>query len=349
MLTPSQIVLRLQESLPFLTDQFHDELPVTSGLVINGILTVTFPTPHGLTAGDEIFINDVLIRNRINTAELTADNTVRFTTNAEHDLTAYVGNNAGSTYPEGLSVLVEYPSGQETLLLDPTPAGVPGAYVFEAKEGTAVPTITGEEYLLEDRAIGVRGFKTIDTVPTTTTLTIDLSDVPAIPNGSLVMSNILTNIRVSLIADQARAEKVYTSQGINKAYMFVITEDRTVSKSRSNNDDFPSLPASGEKQLSIRQPFSTLVILPTSDDLGAVTANLFAYGELFTILNMCLYGWSETGYVSDGQASYNTAYYAHTYEWETRALINFTDGYQNTESVALRNQGFTQTPYTGDI
>jgi hypothetical protein len=350
MLTPTEIILRLQNCLPFLTDYFHDELPVTSGSVINGILTITFPSAHGLTVGQQIFINNALIRNRLDTAELTADSTVRFTTNAEHDLTAYTSSTTPGTYPAGLSVIVEYPiTGQETLLLDPTEAGVPGSYAFEAKEGTAVPTITGEEYLLEDRAIGVKGAQLIDTVPTTTTITIDLSNVPSVPNGDLVISNIITRPRIAMVADQPRAEALYTKQNSNDAYLFLILADRVPSKSRLNDDDLISLPGSGEKQLSIRQPFSTLVILPTNNDLGAVEAKDFAYDDLFAILSTCLYGWRETGYAGDGQASYNTSYYAHIYDWETRALINYTDGYQNTETVALRDQGFTQTPYLGDL
>jgi hypothetical protein len=343
MLTPEQICLRLQESLPLLTDRFHDLLPVQASVVSSGILTLIFATAHGLVTEDQIFINSAKIRNRISNAEVTVDGTVSFTTENEHDLTAYMEERPGRVWPGGKSVELELPTGNVTYNLDPTAAGVPTRYNFEAVEGTPVPAITGEEYLLETRALGVLGSKVITSVPTPTTLTINLVDVPDVPDGPIIMDSILTSIRVSIVADAKRAKKIYTQQAEEKAYMFVIMTDRDVSKSRRNTDDFTSLPESSLKLLNIMQQFSTLVILPTEDDLGAGEVQSWVYSRLFVIMNQCLYGWEKTGYNGDGPGEYNTATYEHVYDWQARAQIDFSDGFINNQTVALRELNTEQT------
>lgn len=343
MLSPSQIALHLQECLPLLTDRFHDLIPVTSGSVSSGILTLTFPSAHGLTAGRKVMINSALIRNKITSAALTVDNTVRFETESQHDLTAFMEERPGRQWPDGQSVTLELPSGKVTYNLDPTAAGVPSPTLFEAIEGTPVPPITGSEYLLENRSIGLLGAKEITSTPTTTTITIDLSDVPSIPDGPIIIENIITKVRVAIAVDSKRAEKIYTKKGNGKDYLFVIMEDRDVSQNRGNNDDFKSLPGSSLRLLNVIQNFSTLILMPTANDLGAGSVTEFAYVDLFDILIACLYGWEGSGYTGDGQVEYNTSYYGHAYDWQSRHQIDYTDGFRDKQTVAFRELDTTQT------
>lgn len=342
--SPQEIVLQLQDCLPLLTDRFHDVLPVTGAVVSGGILTITFPTAHNLIAGKLIFINQALIRNELTSIVTNADDTVSYFTKDIHDLTAFSSDGHGNTWPDGLSVTLELPGPVQVIVtLVPDTTGVPHETEFVGIEGSPTPTITGNEFLLENRALGVLGFKTIATVPDTLNITIDLSDVPPVPDGPLEMSHILNNIRVSTVSNIQRAQEIYTKQSDPKAYLFVVMLDRTSSKNRENDDDFISLPESSERLLNIRQQFETLVLVPTEDDLGASDTKSFVYTDLFVILLKCLYGWEGTGYISDGEAVYNTGYYAHGFTWEVRQQIDFTSGFENNNTVALREITFKQT------
>lgn len=345
MLTAEQIALQLQEFLPLLTDRFHDTIPVASAVVSSGILTIVFPGPHGLAVDDEVHINDVLIKNRLSAAVLTGDDTIRYTTENEHDLTAFMKERPGRQYPEGKTVTLQLPAGDTVVTLDPTAAGVPASNMFEGIEGSVQPPITGSEYLIEKRSDGAVGFKTVATVPNDTTITISLADVPPVPDGPLIMSNIVTNIRVTSAADFERAEKVYTSQGEEKDYLFVLMLDRDASKDRVNNDDFVSVPASQLRLLNIRQNFAVVAFSSTVKDLAGVKTKSFVYGDLFRILLQILYGWKDTSYLSDGQTAYNTSYYAHAYNWETRQQVDNRDGFINNKSVALRHLSWEQVVF----
>ena len=349
-LSPTDIILQLQNCLPLLTDRFHDALPVTGAVVSGGILTITFPAPHGMTVGDILFINEALIRNELVNIITNGDDTISYITQDVHDLTAYSSDGHGGTYPEGLSVLIETPGPvQQTVILVDDESGVPNENEFVGVDGSPVFPITGSEFLLENRAQGVKGFKPVDTVPNTTTITIDLADVPAVPDGNLVMSEVLTNIRVTTVANVDRAEKIYTKQSEKKDYLFLVMLDRSVSKNRANTDDFASLPGSTERLINIRQEFSTLVISPCENDLGAEETKSFVYVELFSILLKCLYGWRQTGYISDGESVYNTAFYAHAFDWEVRQQIDVTGGFENRNTVALRELISTGTPVPGEL
>jgi len=342
--TPSEIALQLQNLLPLLTDRFHDELPVTGAEVSGGILTISFASAHNLAVNRKIFINEALIRNEITSVISNADGTVSYITANTHDLTAYSSAGHGGTWPEGLAVTLELPA-ETSVTLVPDESGVPHENEFVGIEGSPVFIPSGSEYLLENRSEGVVGFKTIATVPDPTSITVDLSDVPDVPDGAIIISNILTNIRVSIVANVQRAEAIYTKQTDPKAYLFVVMLDRNASKNRANSDDFTSLPGSSEKFLNLRQEFSTLVIVPTENNLGAGSTKDFVYTDLFSILLKCLYGWQETGYISDGESIYNSAFYAHAFDWESRQQINFEDGFLNRNTVALRHINWTQVVF----
>ena len=343
MLNPSDIVKHLQECLPLFTDRFHDELPVTSGSVSNGIFTITFTDPHGLQVNDQINIPSALIRNRITNVLENADGSISYQTESEHDLTAYRSDGHGGVWPDGLSVLIEFPTGNQTIELLPDASAVPNPNEFTAVEGSIEFIPSGEEYLLENRSYGVAGIKSVQTVVDPNTITIDLSDVPEVPDGPVIIEKAIANIRIAECIDLDRAEKIYSDQQNSKAWLYVIMLDRRASKSRENDDDLSSLPNSSLKLLNIMQEFSTLVILPTDNELAGEETKRFVYDDLFVILNSCLYGWEDTGYNNDGQVKYTTSFYSHSFEWQTRQQINYIDGYINNKSTDLRTLQFDQT------
>lgn len=347
MITPQEIALHLQKNLPLLTDRFHDSIPVTSGSVSSGILSLVLSAGHGVSIGDLIYVNNSLIRNELIDSYDTGDNTVRYTTKDEHDLTAFMENRVGRTYPKGKSIQIDDNGTVRTLNLDPTSAGVPARNMFETDEGVPIIPITGNEYLLEDRDIGLKGFKKVTNV-VGNTIEIELIDVPPVPDGIVLIDSILIDIRISIVADYKRAEEVYTKQGNNgngegKAYLFVIMLDREPSTDRANTDDLTSLAGSGLKMLNIRQEFAVLVLIPSEGDLGAGEEKQWVYTDLFIILNKCLYGWQETTYNGDGQTVQNTSYYGHSFEWQSRQRLDYEQGFINNDTVALRDINFKQT------
>lgn len=345
MLTPEEIVLQLQTNLPLFTDRFHDELPVTSGSVSSGILTIVTTDEHRLQPGDQVNIPQAIIRNLITGVIENADETVSYTTQDEHDLTAYSSEGHGNTWPDGLKVTLETGSGNVEVDLLPGPEAVPHENEFVGVVGSIQFTPSGNEYLLENRAYGVGGVKTVATVPDVNTITVDLSDVPGVPDGPVIMSYIITNPRVTTVTDLERAEDMYTKIGGNDAWLFVIMLDRRPSKGRQNDDDLTSLPGSTLRLMNIMQDYSTLVMLPTNQKVGGTDAKTWAYVDLFIILNQVLYGWEETGYNGDGQVIYDTSVYGHAFEWQTRQQIDWTNGYINGKTTALRQMNFTQTVF----
>jgi hypothetical protein len=320
MITPTEIVLQLQANLPLLTDRFHDSRHITSASVSSGILTLNLEAGHNIAIGSTIYINEGIIPNELIDSYVTVDNTVRYTTAVEHDLTAYAEERPNRNYPQGKSVVIDDNGTERELKLDPTSAGVPSRTMFETDVDVPIIPITGNEYLLEDRDIGLKGFKKV-LASNPTSITVDLSDVPPIPDGQVFINNILTNIRVSIVSDLERAEEIYTSQSEDKAYLFVIMLDREPSQNRANTDDFTSLAGSGLKMLNLMQDFSTLVIIPSENDLGAGIEKDWVYTDLFVILNKCLYGWQDTAYNGDGQAVSNTSYYGHSFDWQSRQRL----------------------------
>lgn len=335
--TPSMIVSQLQECLPKYTDIFYDSVTVTAASVASNVLTLTIPG-HSLQVGNQILINTALIRNKITAVSLTGDDTLRFTTEDVHDLTAFMSERPGNQWPPGASVTIE---NLQIYDLDTTAAGVPSNTMFETIPGYSLPTLSEDEYLLENRSLGAKGFQEIVSV-TTDTITVNLTGVPDIPDGDVIITEILTSIRVSMAPDFERAKKAYTKQSSGKAWLFVIMTDREPSKSRNNTDDAISLPESGIAELNILAGFSTVVFLPTDDQLTGTVSQSLAYSDIFTTLLTCLYTWNGVGYSGDGIAEYNTAYYAHTYDWWVRQRIDYTDGYENDSTVAFRFLDFKQ-------
>ena len=99
------------------------------------------------------------------------------------------------------------------------------------------------------------------------------------------------------------------------------------------------------KLLRMLRNFSTVVFLPTSDDLSGAYAQDLAYSSIYASLLSSLFGFADTNQViqygavptGDGPAEYNTAYYAHTYDWQLPGSITYQDGFLQYPDVAFRD------------
>lgn len=342
MIKPSDIVIQLQKELPVQSSLFHDVITPVSGVVASDILTVN-SVGHGLSVGQQIYFTGVLIRNKITDVVLTSDDTLRFTTEDPHDLTAAMTARITRNWPPGESVDIE---NIQEYSLDETAAGVPATDMFETTSGFSLPVLSGDEYLLENRSLGVNGFQTVATVIDDDNFTVDLTtntDAPSVADGTVILTDIITAIRVGLVPDIQRAKDIYSKQSTNQAWCFVIMTDMEVSKSLNNTDDMVSLPDSTFRELNIEQQFSTLIFLPTDETVAAPGVIDLVYVDVFASLLKSLYGWEGVGYRGGGVAEYNMSFYAQEYEWWFRNRIDFTDGWENTTSVAWKVLDFTQT------
>ena len=335
MITPSEITLHLKTYLPIFTDKFTDLMTVISASVDSSNILSVNVEAHGKNAGDQIALTAGTTRNILTVAALDGD-TVQFTTTSDHDLTkpslplddqtlTLVG--FGSVW-DGEHDIIDVPN-RRNFNID-LPSGE-----------TLAPTITGAEYLIESITANLY---TIATVPDVDNFTIDLSSLPPLPVGTVDGINIISGFRISAAADFKRAQAVYTEQ--TKAYLFLIMTDTDVSKDRHTfNDGVASFTPQDLNKLIVLRNFSTVVFLPTGADLSGADAQDLAYGSISSSLLQALFSapfsTGATKYVSvpsgDGPAEYNTAYYAHTYDWQIPDTITYEDGFLPLNDVAFRD------------
>lgn len=342
MIIPSQIVNHLMLYLPRFTDLFTETVTVNSASVgASNVISVN-ALNHGFSTGKKIITSGGTVRNSLDSATLN-DNIVTFVTDFEHDLTAPLFSD-----DEKYLTLGGFGSvwdGQHLI------SGVPNRTSFQVTlpaGETVAPTITGAEYLVENRNPGIRGIYTI-TVTDINNFTYTLSGQPDLPIGAIDNIEINSGFRIYVASDAARAEAVYTKLAMNKPALFVIMTNVDASKDRmTTTDAVYDGTIQDDLLLRLLQNFGTFVIIPTHKDLSGGQAQDIAYGTLFNSLVATLFGFpfvdtdSRINYVvvSDGHgpSTYNSAYYMHAYDWQQSSAINYESGLlQDLNSVAFRN------------
>jgi hypothetical protein len=320
---------------------FTSFLTVSSASVdASNILTVN-STAHGKSPADNMVVSGGTVRNPLSGSELI-DDTVKFTTKYEHDF-----------------IKPSLPGDDQILMLDGFGnvwddtfdiIDVPNrmTFIVNLPEGeTLAPSVDESQYLIEERTAGVSGVQIIATVPDVDSFTIDLSGIPSLPIGPVDDLTIISGFRISAVADFKRAQAVYSEQTSGDAYLFVIMTDGDVSKDRHTlSDAVADFTNQDLNKLSILRNFSTVVFLPTGADLSGVDAQDLAYSTIYSSLLASLFGFSEESEraikfkavpVGDGPAEYNSAYYAHTYDWQLPTVLTFEDGFLQVTSVAFRD------------
>lgn len=342
MITPSAIVRHLKTYLPVFTDRFTSLLTVSAAAISAGnILTVT-STAHGKNQGDSVVISGGTVRNTLVSAVLDGAGGVTFETTVDHDLirpskplddqtltlagfgNVWDGEHSISEVQNRRHFTVQLPSGE-----------------------TLAPPLDGSQYLGESLNFGVQ---TVDTVPDVDNFTVDLSAGPELPTGPVDSLSIISGFRIAAAANFERAQAAYGTQTTGEPYLFVIMTDLDVAKDRHTlNDGIGGFTNQDQMLLRTLQSFSTTVFIPTTEDLSGADAQDLAYDELFRALLSALFGFQGADgpikYVNvlagSGPGEYNTAYYAHVYDWQLPDTITYEDGFLIREDVAFRD--ITQT------
>lgn len=341
-LTPSTVISQLQTYLPRYTDELSQLLTITSASVSGNTVTVNAPA-HGLISGAMVSVVAGLAQNKITGYADNGDGTVRFTTEAPHDLTAprlfLDAQNltiSGFAAPwAGVFKIVSIPSSTTFEVSKPSGAGVP----------------SGTGYLIEDRPLGLRGIFPV-TVVSAGTFTYQTRGL-AYPANPVIGLKICKGLRIAGAADIKRAEAAYgTFQKSNVSAAFVIMTDTSTSKDRRAESDLKSATTIGTaKRITMIDTFSVVVFIPTQNDLTGYRAQELAYGPLYNAMQASLFGafkasgGFEATMVGHGAGSYNTSYYSHVYEFELGRHEDWTSGFIPQETVAIHNLDVELVPF----
>jgi len=347
LITPSEITKHLKTYLPVATDRFTETFTVASAsMSALNILTVNV-VGHGKEIGDKVVISGGTVRNPL-TVSAVVDDTVQFTTKYDHDQTKPMLS--GDTQKLTLD---GFTGGDTSWNDDHQIIDVPNRRNFIV-DGSLAPTVDETQYLKENLIIGVYP---IATVPTADSFTIDFSGSPSLPAGAIDGLTVISGFRISAASDFNRAKAVYTKQTTGEAYLFVIMTDGDVSKDRHTfNDGQASFTSQDMHLVRMLRNFSTVVFLPTDDDLSGADAQDLAYDTIYSALIRVLFGFTDEDVVikysavpvGDGPAEYNTAWYAHVYDWQLPTSLTFDDGFLPFGDVAFRDIVQTLNMFNND-
>ena len=337
------IVKQLKILLPKYTDYFHDVLDVTSMSVSAGYTTFTCSSAHGLTSGDAITISGYLFKNKITDVQAYDSNGtsgILFKTIEEHDQT--------KRYDEDKTVTLQgftdsNFNGEQVLLL----AGRDD-FVIDY-DNTTLPSLSGSEYLLEDRIDkGINGLWEITKIDNYS------FKINTEVEGSLEDYWSFTgSVRVSTAYDILNAQDIYTQYGNNKFYAFVVMHDCVVSKDRRALSDATSeVTIASRLSLLVIDGFSVLVFCPTTDVLEPGYYIDICRHDLQIAIHKCLLNVNfESGFNYSGQLGtvatgsnvdlYDKAYMVYTYNYEMCYLLSSADAVEPDKSRAFRNMDYS--------
>lgn len=328
----SDIVKQLALKVPQFTNLFTQEFSVTSLTRSGTTITAVTSTPHNLVTNYIVNIVGAIAFTPI--LSITRVGTIAtVTTSEKHDLTY--------GFPGQENVLIsgadqaEYNGSHELLSVD-------SRYQFTFKvTGSPASPATGTMFLQEAFEQGYNG-RFPATVVDPTTFTYQTDKEPFSPAGGSVIMRSLARITGCVSEEVAFAS--YTKQGANELWGYVIPRDRTASKDRHIQSDAVAVKTSGvDFRQRYIQGFSFLVLTPTTSEMGAVNARDLMDG-LFVVLLKSVVGvfFSDgltspeqygTVYVGDGLNEYNTAYYAHSFEFQLSGELTREDIVQPSTGV----------------
>lgn len=342
MITPSNIVKHLKTYLPRITDLFTSKLTVLGATVSGGLTLSINAVGHGRTVGQNLVVASGTVRNPIIATMLNPDNTVRFLTQYDHDLTEPSQvNDVKNLTLGGFGNIWD---GEH--LIDHIPNRKSFDIALPAGE-TAAPTIDGNQYLIENRPVGLYGVQSVDTVIDPDNFTISLTGIPELPDGPIDDLEIITGYRIAAAESVDRAQDIYAKYD-DLPYLFVIMGDLDISRDRRvDNDSVATLNRQNLIKLTGLQNFSTTIFLSTDNDISGSDAQELIYDEIYTSLLKVLHCYAfensenAVDYVTistgHGGGVYNTAFITHVYDWQSPFDMTSEIGFDYNADVAFRN------------
>ena len=332
------VVTQLKVLLPKYTSLLSNSLSVSTIVVSGGTATVSTSTAHGLSTGALAVMANVLTHTEI--SSVSQDGLVfTFETTNPHDLTY-----GWSDHEEvDLSGFTDTDWNDSFELV-----GVPNRNEFKVRSTNTIPTLNGNEILLELRDDGVNGRHQV-TVTGSQEFTFSGVEYDATYSGGSVN----TGVRVAGSVNLEEAFEQYTKKNLTALWCFVVMNDVDVSKDRSSYSDATSAKtASDNMRLRLIDGFTVTYIKNTTQDMLAVDAvDIFRHDLLLPTLKSVYGARFDTGLSCDGDfktvltghgaASFNRATFAYTYAFETIMDATDEDAVEPAYTRAFRDINYT--------
>jgi len=339
------IVNQLGLILPKYTDRFSTLISITSINASGGVATIVTDDVHGLVTGNAVTLSNVNTRTPI---DAVSQDGLMFTfeTSSDHDLTF-------GWFDQVTVALEGFTDGDwndSFTLLD-----VQNRETFKVRSTNSLPSLNGNEKLLENRIDGVNGRYSVTVIDTTTfTITGTFND------GVYTGGTVSGNVRVAGTVDVERAIQEYTKQETNDLWMFVGMHDVETSKNREALSDAIATPTTGEDiRLRLIDGFTLFICVNVSDEIaGAVAVDVVRDELLSPILNS-VFGVKFNNNLSaspdfrsvpkgHGLISYDRAVLVYAYEFEVSMDIVEADAVAPLDTRAFRDVDYTHELGTDD-
>lgn len=355
------IIALLAVNLPKHTDKFTDSIVITSLTRSGSTVTADTAAPHNLVIGSAVNITGS--KSPINIINLTRTGTVgELETDVNHDLT----DNYQSTIEILGATEAEF-NGTFQYITQPNRRRI------RFKMADSGPTVATGSPLLIDGSSSLQqynGLFSVSAIPSTTQFQYVLPG-PMLPPLTTALGTPIANTqpRISGAETEERVIDSYTQQlNIDTMWAYVVLGDVSASKSRSiDSDATDNLQRGNEFRQQIIQPFSIIVIIPSSGTIAGLQARDKAEELFRPICQSILFSKIDSGlfvgaqnpvqFITHGFLASTTAYYVHTYQFEATADLVFEDTVGRDEDVAFRDitlnqfikHGTQEDPLTSNI
>ena len=340
------IARQLQTVVPTLTDEFSDELVISSIGQVGNIVTVVTTAVHGLITGKLANINGVRIGNTI--TSLTAVGTIASAvTSTAHGLTE--GARGETRFVEISGAADALYNGQHKLL---TVSSVT-EFTFEVASQPVSPDVGTPilEMIVRDAYNGLRSVTLIDT--TTFSFIQDASFATLTP---VLFNNATLRVRTRIWAGGGssgggigRLVDAYTAQAPGKLTAFVVFGGRIASKDRGTVTDATQTESSGTFYLqNILQSFTVFVFQTVADEDSLAADAVDNMANILPILTRSIAGLrlqttltcqrssSKLVYTSDDVLINEGSTYVHLFNFENAIEMVPEDTVTADDGIALR-------------
>lgn len=335
----ADIVTQLQLVLPKYTDKLSTSLSISTVSVTSNVATITTLAVHGMATGAPLTISNVVTHTAISAVSKDG-NLYTFTTTNAHDLTL------------DWQETVQLSGFTDTAWNDTalTIIAVPDRNNFTVRSTNTLPTLNGNDVLLENRIDGING-RHQATVLNTTSLTITGTFLDGIYSGGTIDKG----VRIAGAVSIERAIEQYTEQKFIDLWGFVVPNDIDVSKDRNAFSDVTASKGSSDDiRMKIIDGFTVTFIINTANEIAAVNSIDICRHDLMLPLMKSTFGARYTTGLSGamdykaiptsaGIALYNKAILAYTYAFEVPYEITNDDAVEDLDTRAFRDIDYTHT------
>jgi len=321
------IANQLKARLPILTNDFTDQISITSLSRSGNIITAVTNGNHLLSDDDTPTI--VGAKEPITITSLTRDGlTVTAVCDTKHKLPNPI--NLETKFIPILEIVNTVPAEYSgNFRLTSTPDYF--TFTYEITETPATPATTGG-FLLLSGDFSYNGQKEVTVVDATTlTYEVESTNLQTPAQGTIVLHKAA---RVDHFATLEVAEDHYTSDPDRKTqnWLYIVLGDRTAFRKGTTADDITSLQDTNpEYRYDTQIAFFLYIFVPainsfsggdqadqTRDYIRPLLRSIANFLLPSNLIEGCL---NPVTYINDGTEFYNNAYYVHRFEFASRGVI----------------------------